>query len=1021
MATYIQGVTDVFPQFTPFQPDLNLVQKALGTLQARYDQGFASVKNAYNQVLNSDLTNSKLKMQRDEYVKQAEKQLKDLSSVDLSIPENQVTAESVFTPFWDDDRMLFAMQRTKDARSQMARGNAVRDSMDEKVREQYNDITMRYLQNGLEDLRDTDPDSPDFFKIEQRRWVPFKNLEKYLNEQAKLVDLKIEWKSENGPYLVNMRNGPRAIKSFRTWATDTVGNNFVEQFQVIGAVERDEGVKMIMRNNPTVTKQQAIEMLADNTLSGIVRGYEKQEDSYNSDLARVRSKIKWYDDSNTPTTVEEEMYGRELFQQEEELMNSRDETREAREKYIKNYDRTRSDFMASPVNFYATLNKQRVMDGWSTGYATGTQSKSMEFNPAVREANDNRHWQEDYNLRLRDLELKDWVAKNPRRSRRGRSSGNSDGSGDYGDDNYDDDSNDNELSGEYLGIGSTDVTKVGEAYDILMEKLHNKWVTAHDNFFGAGKMGLILQKAISLDGEKNMNRGESVKFFSLLKDWMDNPNSDMVNKNAEWFNKVLGKIGEESGIKITGPGNTRNALIALTGKYLTEKRSAMQLDDDDNTIITSYGDGITALEDFNALERRRNEEVQKNIISQRDKFNPIINVKSDGTYDIVTADDAAKDFRAAKVFDRNNVERMLSPKEIAAAYLSGDFNAGAKQIKIGGIDYTFVSRPNSLYYPAQDPLSPFSGIDTDPIDRVALNLNAIEAKYGTSETQKKLRKELNTQVVANMPEYQSETGKYGSEMHYNLNKNKTRSGNPEYGVRLLTEASNPDNRLNIYIASGPEEEFEASKDSDVNDAIIKMMKQGDGKVEDYISGVDLITIGHTGKPMLRLILNPAGADKTIGKVKLESLQKKEIMIEINPNASGPTLSSIRYGTQQYVYDRLLRGESMKSDEVLEAAGFHYEIVPDDIRHPTSAHVEIQRTVFDEKTGKDIKMPVMEEDFLFNRTSPDELKARIDEMFRDHLLNYQTAKYQYERAQSSNPNRRPTGKELVEKYRKNRMR
>lgn len=79
--------------------------------------------------------------------------MKNLSSVDLSLPENLTNADGVFAPFWEGEMMLQDASLTKYYNSEIGKALATWDAPDEKVRSQYSDVAVRYLQNGLEKLQ----------------------------------------------------------------------------------------------------------------------------------------------------------------------------------------------------------------------------------------------------------------------------------------------------------------------------------------------------------------------------------------------------------------------------------------------------------------------------------------------------------------------------------------------------------------------------------------------------------------------------------------------------------------------------------------------------------------------------------------------------------------------------------------------------------------------------------------------------------------------------------------------------
>lgn len=105
MATFIQGVTDVFPEPALYTPDFSFMDSMLRRRQSMYDQGFAQVNAAYNFV-NRDMTHKDNIQSRDTFLKQAKENLKGLSTMDLSQAGNVQAANAVFTPFTQNENAL---------------------------------------------------------------------------------------------------------------------------------------------------------------------------------------------------------------------------------------------------------------------------------------------------------------------------------------------------------------------------------------------------------------------------------------------------------------------------------------------------------------------------------------------------------------------------------------------------------------------------------------------------------------------------------------------------------------------------------------------------------------------------------------------------------------------------------------------------------------------------------------------------------------------------------------------------
>jgi hypothetical protein len=106
MASYIPGLTDFIPDIQPFQPDWGTIDRTLRTKQGRYDQGYSSLQSTYSGLLNMPQLKQDQIDKREKFLKGAYKILGDLSTVDLSLPENVAAAQNVFAPLYEDTDFL---------------------------------------------------------------------------------------------------------------------------------------------------------------------------------------------------------------------------------------------------------------------------------------------------------------------------------------------------------------------------------------------------------------------------------------------------------------------------------------------------------------------------------------------------------------------------------------------------------------------------------------------------------------------------------------------------------------------------------------------------------------------------------------------------------------------------------------------------------------------------------------------------------------------------------------------------
>lgn len=111
MASYIPNVTDKFADPALYTPNFGFLDTMLRRRQSMYDQGFAQVNKEYA-TLSREVTNGANAENRDKYLQSAQKQLKNLSSLDLSQQQNVQNATNIFQPFYKDQNLLGDMALT---------------------------------------------------------------------------------------------------------------------------------------------------------------------------------------------------------------------------------------------------------------------------------------------------------------------------------------------------------------------------------------------------------------------------------------------------------------------------------------------------------------------------------------------------------------------------------------------------------------------------------------------------------------------------------------------------------------------------------------------------------------------------------------------------------------------------------------------------------------------------------------------------------------------------------------------
>jgi hypothetical protein len=146
MATYIQGLTDYIPKAEPYKPDFDFLNTVLSTRQARYDSALNQLSGAYGSIIYADLTRDDNKVARDNFLKNSEKAIQQITTLDLSNPANVQAAQQVFQPFVDDKKMQYDVMFTKGVKTGQQYGESLRTSSNEDMHAKWSPVSDKGLQ-----------------------------------------------------------------------------------------------------------------------------------------------------------------------------------------------------------------------------------------------------------------------------------------------------------------------------------------------------------------------------------------------------------------------------------------------------------------------------------------------------------------------------------------------------------------------------------------------------------------------------------------------------------------------------------------------------------------------------------------------------------------------------------------------------------------------------------------------------------------------------------------------------------
>lgn len=226
MATFIPGITDYIPQVQPWQPDLGFYQAALQRKQSQYDAAYNKVSSLYGSLLNSPMLRPENIKRRDEFFKAIDNDIKRISTLDLSLQQNQDAAMELFRPFYEDENIVVDMAWTRARNNAVQKGNSYKGCTDpQKCGGMYWEGGMEYLNYLSEEFANsTDEEAKRFRRPE---YIPAQNLTKDLMDYAFKNKIQITTVNDRGGFMVTEQNGRQAYlplsQTFKALATSNPG------------------------------------------------------------------------------------------------------------------------------------------------------------------------------------------------------------------------------------------------------------------------------------------------------------------------------------------------------------------------------------------------------------------------------------------------------------------------------------------------------------------------------------------------------------------------------------------------------------------------------------------------------------------------------------------------------------------------------------------------------------------------------------------------------------------------------
>ena len=934
MATYIPNLTDVFPEPSLYQPDFNFFDKMLQRKQAQYDQGAARAMSARDMVRNAPVTDAANIELKAQYLKDADNALKTLSSADFSLPQNVNSAMNIYSPFWEDEMLMEDMKKSKINYQALNTLYAMRDSKDEKVRSQYNGIAVQYVLNDLEKLRNANRNPEAYKQVEGRRAIPFTNIEQYLDDEAaKEPDkLKIVWDDPAGPALYKMTNGEKVKKNFSVWAQSKLGNNFYEQFNVTGIVAAEEEAKIVKRLNPQATEEQINQEIARRNVSSLKEGYTNRIKDIEVEISKLDNLISKIP-ANFPAS-DKAMY-QSLIDQKKQLVNYK----EGIDLEYKGFDQKAEDallarVMESPQKYYATLAKQRVIDGWATGRAS-IASREIKTNDPYIKAIELENERAELRRKEFEAETGRINALKPTTPTKKTTTTKTNPDGTPAEEETVP-GQDTDTGGQFVGRTTTDILKnPGSAYQRFLDNqrglknsFNNIMLDPQGVLFFAKELGLNQREMslISTGFKESLNNG-TIKFTSPNdKKEFDNATTKLITAlNNDPEVKALGftdpsKVGPERMMMML----SKYAESTLTKRgELAKNGTDLPLTDEETRAIISHMTAKSMIETYWTNEKNREELVQKNLVGNKE-FERVV-VDRDGKKDLISVSDLAKDMPTMELRETaSNQVRKFSKEDIARMYMAGNINATQNGELV--ID-------SKVYIPEK--VNDISGGFAGRNSVIAWNniYEIVSKKYGTSQEFKSTIDKANERVVPNLLFYQKQGGAIGSTFNYAFDYKQDSENAAE---KIFQEVLQPANIIGFFeeTTDGKLDPLNTNDQSLLRNLFTSKRKN----IENYVQGFTFETIGVEGKPTVSFSITSVAKSDEVGDTKLSAYEGRKFRLQLSPNAEGPIMQGLPSPSSQFVFSKLLRGESLEADPIMKAAGFEYTIDPDNVNSPSKLFV-----------------------------------------------------------------------------------
>jgi hypothetical protein len=227
-----------------YTPDFTFLRYVLGKKTALYEKGLQSASAAYNNI-KKELTDPVNAERREQFLKEAQGQLQQVASSDLSLQQNVNFANSIFDPIATNKAFLVDSYYTEKNKKELAQMDAWQNSDDPTVRKKFNSEIQAWLKRDLETIRNGKGDVGNY-KAQGRSAFAYLDPQDILDEAVKAKGFKYEVDDVGQPYIITTKGGPSGALNYNIFANEVLSSNplYQQQAAILGESRKESVIEM---------------------------------------------------------------------------------------------------------------------------------------------------------------------------------------------------------------------------------------------------------------------------------------------------------------------------------------------------------------------------------------------------------------------------------------------------------------------------------------------------------------------------------------------------------------------------------------------------------------------------------------------------------------------------------------------------------------------------------------------------------------------------------------------------------